>query len=103
MQQSNDMRWLVRILTGILFMLTVIAVELSALIPTANRQVHAQGTAVELRRPELLELAQSQNKATATLDRILQHLKTEAIKVKVVGTDKDSDAKGKKDPLPGKR
>jgi len=92
MKDSINARWLCWSLTGIAFMLAVIAVELSVLlgpiVPEAKAQIPDSG----LQRKQLLA---SQAKTNATLGQILQHLRTRSIKVEVVGTDKEVKPKPK--------
>lgn len=87
MNESMNARWLRWSLTAIALFLAVIVIELSVLIgpiePRANAQIPDGG----LQRKQLLE---AQQKTNVTLERILQHLRTQTIKVKMVGTDKET-------------
>jgi len=87
MHDSMSARWLRWSLTAIAVLLTVIVIELSALIGPVQPRASAQILDGGQQRKQLLEAQQTTN---MKLDRILQHLRTQAIKVKVVGTDKDS-------------
>ena len=79
-------RWLQWMLVSVVVLLGVIAIQLSVWLgphlPRAQAQIPDSG----LQRKQLLE---SQAEISATLDQILQHLRTQTIKVKVIGTDKD--------------
>ncbi|UCD27946.1 MAG: hypothetical protein JSV03_12705 [Planctomycetota bacterium] len=86
MNNSVDERWLRWVLTSIAVLLAIIAIELSALVGPFMQQAQAQIPDSGLQRIQLLE---SQVKTNSTLGQILQHLRTQTIKVKVVSTDKD--------------
>jgi len=87
MNEKNDMRWLRGLLTAIICLLAVIAIELSVLITPVQPRAYAQIPDSGKQRYELLD---AQKQTTAALGRILQHLRTQNVKVKVVGTDKDN-------------
>ena len=99
MNESMNARWLRWSLTAIAVLLGVVAIELSALMgplaPRANAQIPDSG----LQRQQLLE---TQRQTNATLDHILRHLRTQTIKVKVVGTDKESKRTTTKTPRAAK-
>ena len=90
MNESVNARWLRWSLSAIAALLVVIAIELSVLIGPLAPRAHAQIPDSGLQRRQLLE---AQNDTNAKLDRILQHLRTQTIKVKVVGTDKETKRK----------
>ena len=87
MNESMNQRWLRWCLSAIVFLLAVIAIQLSVLTgpvtPLANAQVPDGG----LQRVQLLE---AQQQTTRSVNQLLQHLQTQTIKVRVEGTDKDS-------------
>jgi hypothetical protein len=87
MNQTTNDRWLRWTLTAIAALLAVIAIELSALLGPLEPQANAQIPDSGLQRVQLLE---AQQRTNATLDQILQHLRTQTIKVVVTGTDKDT-------------
>ena len=87
MNEMSDMRWLKALLSAIVCLLAVIAIELSVLIPPIQSRACAQVPDSGKQRYELLD---AQKKTTDVLSQILQHLRTQSIKVKVVGTDKDN-------------
>ena len=87
MNGSMNDRWLRWSLTAIAGLLVVIAAELSVLIGPVLPRAHAQIPDGGKQRKELLE---AQRKTNATLESILQHLRTQTIKVEVVGTDKET-------------
>ncbi len=95
MSQGTDMRWLRWLLGGIVALLAVIAIELSVLIGPVLPQAMAQLPDSAAQRKELLE---AQLKTQRSIDAVLQHLRTSVVKVKVVGTDKDSEAAPKQTP-----
>ncbi len=86
MNESMNMRWLRWLLSGIVFLLAVIAVELATLIPLQPRAM-AQIPNSGLQRKQMLE---AQDQSITLLDGILQHLRTQTLKVKVIGTDKET-------------
>jgi len=75
----------------------VIAIELSVLMPTLQPRALAQIPDSGKQRYELLD---AQRKTTAALERILHHLRTQTIKVKVSGTDKDNKRPTTRKPSP---
>lgn len=87
MNETIDTRWLRTLLSAIVFLLAVIAIELSVLMIPVQPRAYAQIPDSGKQRYELLD---AQKKTKATLDRILEHLRTQTIKVKVVSTDKDN-------------
>ncbi len=87
MMGTTDARWLRWSLTAIACLLGVIAIELSVLVGPLAPRAYAQIPDSGLQRKELLEAQQQTN---AKLDLILQHLRTQTIKVRVVGTDKET-------------
>ena len=87
MNETTNTRWLRALLSAIVCLLVVIAIELSVLITPVQPRASAQIPDSGKQRYELLD---AQKKTSAALDRILQHLRTQTIKVKVVGTDKDN-------------
>ncbi len=95
MNDSMNVRWLRWTLTAIVALLAVIAVELSALIGPLGPRAMAQIPDSGLQRKQLID---AQDRGNALLDSILQHLRTQTIKVKVVGTDKDTKAESKAAP-----
>jgi len=96
---SMDARWLRWSLTAIALLLAVIAIELSALIGPVQSRAVAQIPDTALQRKHLLE---AQEQTNATLDRILQHLRTQTVKVQVVSTDKDPKKTAGPPVAPGK-
>ncbi len=96
MIESMNARWLRWLLTAVAVFLGVIAVELSVLMGPLVPRVNAQIPDSGLQRKELLE---AQRQTNAKLDSILQHLRTQPIKVKVVSTDKET----KRTPKPAPR
>jgi len=87
MNETISARWLRWCLTAIAVLLAVIAIELSVSIrpftPSAQAQIPDSG----MQRNQLLE---AQRQTNAKLDAILKHLRTQTIKVKVLGTDKEA-------------
>lgn len=100
MNDSMNTRWLRWSLTAIATFLAIIAIELSVLIGPLEPQAYAQIPDSGLQRKQLLD---EQKKTSRTLGNILQHLKTQSIKVKVVGTDKEARSVSTKKPRAGKR
>jgi len=98
MNDPANARWLRWLLSSIVFMLAVIAIELSVLIgpivPKANAQAPGRRVLPDTAM-QRLELLDAQQVTNAKLDQILQHLRTQVIKVKIVGTDKDKKAASK--------
>lgn len=92
-----DSRWLRWCLTGVVVLLAVIAVELSALIgpiiPRAEGQIPDSGA-------QLQQLIAAQEQSNRILQQILDHLKTGEIKVATPTTDKDN--KSAAAPRPGR-
>lgn len=103
MENAIDARWLRWCLTAIVLLLAVIAVELSALIggwdTPAIAQESSSATFPNTTR-QRLELLGEQRRTADELHRILEHLRTGTIKVRVVSTDKENDSAGGK---PGTR
>jgi hypothetical protein len=97
MNQTTHTRWLQALLSAIVCLLAVIAIELSALLGPMQPRALAQIPDSGKQRYELLD---AQKKTSANLERILQHLRTQTIKVKVVSTDKDSKRPATVKPLP---
>ena len=87
MNETTNTRWLRALLSAIVCLLAVIALELSVLMGPVQPRALAQIPDSGKQRYELLD---AQRKTIATVERILQHLRTQTIKVKVVGTDKDN-------------
>ena len=88
MDESMNARWLKWLLTGIVFFLAVIAVELGVLIGSGvERQAFAQIPDSGLQRKQMLGM---QDRSNVLLDEILQFLRTQTLKVKVVGPDKEA-------------
>ena len=87
MNESMNARWLRWCLTGIVTLLAVIALELATLVGPIESRAMAQIPDSGLQRKQMLDL---QDRTNALLDGILQHLRTQTLKVKVVGTDKES-------------
>jgi hypothetical protein len=90
-----DLRWLRWCLTGIVFLLAVIAIELSALVGPMESRAMAQIPDSGQQRREMLEALHRNN---ALLEGILTHLRTQTIKVKVASTDKDSKTESRSAP-----
>ena len=86
MNDPINTRWFRWMLTSIVFLLAVIAIELSALVGPVVPSAEAQIFDSKLQRKQLLE---AQERTNSTLNQILLHLRTQVIKVKVIGTDKD--------------
>jgi len=104
MSENGDRRWLHWLLSAVVLLLAVIAVELSALVRPIEPRAWAQVLPDSARQrqesiSEQVKMNANIEKVNANLDRILQHLRTQTIKVKVVGTDKDS--KNVPAPKPG--
>ena len=97
MNSETDIRWLKYLLSAIVCLLGVIAIELSVLIGPLSQPAFAQIPDSGKQRMELLDAAQQTH---ATLGNILGHLKTGTIKVKVVGTDKNTRNTGGTVPSP---
>lgn len=95
MSETTNARWLRWSLTAIAALLAVIAVELSALLPPLQPRAMAQIPDSGLQRKQMLEATDRTN---LLLDQILQFLRTQTVKVKVVGTDKDTKADSKEPP-----
>ena len=87
MNESMNARWLRWCLTGIVTLLAVIALELSALVGPVESQAMAQIPDSGLQRKEMLA---EQQRTNSLLDAVLQYLRTQTLKVKVVGTDKQA-------------
>ena len=89
MSTTSDLRWIRRFLAAIVVLLAVIVFELSALtgplLPRAMAQIPDSG----LQRIQLLD---GQRRIHRSVEALLQHLRTQVIKVRVVSTDKDSEA-----------
>lgn len=100
MATDPNSQWLHRCLITIVFLLAVIAVELSVLIgpiqPRAQAQIPDSG---EQRMRQL----DAQNRANALLDDILQHLRTQPVKVRLVGTDKETKPESREAVRPSGR
>ena len=95
MNESMNARWLRWSLTAIAVLLAVIAIELSALVGPLQPRAYGLIPDGGLQRKQLLD---AQLKTNGALDRILQHLRTQTIKVKVVGTDKETRKTSKPTP-----
>ena len=104
MNDSMNGRWLGWCLTGIVVFLAVIAVELSALVggwePTASAQTRDMKQFPN-RTQQSKDLLAAQNQTNRKLDQILQHLRTQTIKVRMAGTD--TEVKGKPPRAPSRR
>jgi hypothetical protein len=87
MQESMNARWLRGLLSAIVLLLAVIAIELATLTGPMQPRAMAQIPDSGLQRKQMLE---AQDHANLLLDAILQHLRTQTLKVKVVGTDKEA-------------
>lgn len=87
MSESIDARWLRRLLSAIVVLLAIIAVELSAMLPPCQARTHAQ-ILPDSARQRADQLAE-QIKTNTNLERILDQLRTGTVKVKVTSTDKD--------------
>src|SRR5690606_28948765 len=87
MDASTNLRWLRWLLTAIVVLLAVIAIELSALVGPLESRAMAQIPDSGQQRREILEAL---NRNNALLEGILQHLRSQTIKVKVVSTDKET-------------
>lgn len=98
MNSEYDMRWLHRLLSAIVVLLAMIAVELSVFIGPIDRTARANIPDGGL---QLLQLIESQKQTTSKLDAILKHLQTQTIKVEVASTDKDSGTKTVPKPRAG--
>lgn len=88
MNDAMNSRWLRWSLTVIAGLLAIIAIELSVFIGPLTPRAQAQIPDSGLQRRQLLEL---QRETNTKLDRILQHLRTQTVKVQVVGTDKGKE------------
>lgn len=97
MANATDMRWLRRFLACITLLLAVIAVELSVLVGPIQPRAAAQIPDSGLQRQEILAAS---NRTNQLLGELVQHLKTQVIKVKVVGTDKDTKPASGPQPAP---
>jgi hypothetical protein len=97
MNESLNTRWLRWSLTGIFLSLVVIALELAVLIGPIESRAMGQIPDSGLQRKQLLE---TQDRSNFLLESILQHLRTQTLKVKVVGTDKESKTDGATAPAP---
>ena len=100
MHESTEARWLRRLLSAIVVLLAVIAVELSVMMPPIQGRSEAQVLPDAVRQRaetpilpdsarQRADLIAEQAKANATLERILDQLRTGTVKVKVASTDKD--------------
>lgn len=89
MSITSDLRWIRRLLAAIVVLLVIIVFKLSAVTGPLQPRAVAQVPDSGLQRRQLLD---GQRRAQKTLDALLQHLRTQVIKVKVVSTDKDSEA-----------
>ncbi len=85
--ESLDARWLRRLLSAIVVLLAIIAVELSVMMPPLQAQSCAQ-ILPDSARQRADQIAE-QIKTNATLERILDQLRTGTVKVKVTSTDKE--------------
>lgn len=94
MNEISNARWLRWCLTGILFFLAVIALELSVLtrpiVAEAEAEPPVAGPSLPDSAMQRQDLLAAQRETNNRLDAILQHLRTQTIKVQVAGTDKDS-------------
>ncbi len=97
MQETLNTRWLRWCLTGIVALLAVIAVELAVLIGPLEPRAMAQIPDSGMQRKQMLG---AQDRGNVLLESILQHLRTQTLKVKVVGTDKESRTEGATAPAP---
>lgn len=87
MDETMNARWLRWCLTGIVTLLAVIALELAVLVGPLEPRAVAQIPDSGLQRKEMLA---EQQRTNSLLDSMLQYLRTQTLKVKVVGTDKQS-------------
>ncbi len=87
---AMDSRWLRWSLTAIVALLAVIAVELSVLLPSVEARAQAGLPDAAFQRKQLLE---AQEKTTGAVERVLKHLQSGTVKVRMEGTDKESKAK----------
>ncbi len=97
MNETTNTRWLRALLSAIVCLLAVIAIELSVLMAPVQPRALAQIPDSGKQRYQLLD---AQKRTTANLERILQHLRTQTIKVKVVSTDKDNKRPTTRKPSP---
>lgn len=97
MNDSTNARWLRGLLTGITVLLAIIAIELSTIMGPIESRAWAQIPDSGMQRKQLLD---AQEKTNSILEGIFQHLRSQTIKVKVVGTDKDSKADSTSAPRP---
>lgn len=99
MSESIDAQWLRRLLSAIVVLLAVIAVELSVMMPPVQARSEAQVPAPVRQRAEVpmlpdsarqrADLLAEQAKTNTTLERILDQLRTGTVKVTVASTDKE--------------
>ena len=87
MNDAMNARWLRWSLSAIAVLLAVVALELSALLGPFEPRARAQIPDSGFQRQQLLD---AQERTNTLLDGILQHLRTQPVKVKVVGTDKET-------------
>ena len=87
MNESIDSRRLRRLLSAVVVLLAVIAIELSVMMPPVQARSEAQILPDSAR--QRADLLSEQAKTNATLERILDQLRTGTVKVKVASTDKD--------------
>src|SRR5688500_10438074 len=97
MNELTNARWLRWLLTAITVLLAVIAIELSALVGPIESRASAQIPDSGMQRKQQLD---AQERTNSILEGILQHLRSQTIKVKVVGTDKDTKADSTSAPRP---
>lgn len=118
MREETNQRWLRWCLAGIVVLLAMIAVQLSTLLGPHTPQAHAllpdsglqrnkmleeqakTNAALERLLKEMQKLSEGQAAAGQNLERLLQHLRTQSIKVTMVGTDKETKSAVKPAPRP---
>jgi uncharacterized protein YpmS len=100
MNESTDARWLRLWLSAITVLLAVIAIELSVFMSPIESRALAQIPDSGLQRKQMVD---AQDRTNSILEGILQHLRTQAVKVKVVSTDKDSKADSTRSAQPAQK
>lgn len=91
MNETLDQRWLRRLLSAIVVLLAVIAVQLGTITGAWTPRAAAQIPDSGRQRQDLIDM---QARTNAALDSILEHLRTQTLKVKMVGTDKETRTEG---------
>ena len=100
MNDSTNARWLRIWLSAITLLLAIIAIELSAVMGPIESRAWAQIPDSGLQRKQMVD---AQERSNSILEGILQHLRSQTIKVKVVGTDKDSKADSTRSAQPAQK